>query len=272
MTHRILLSSVLTLAAALVLASGALAATLSASSGDVTVHYSYTVTKGTYLPAYSHEMVTIVRDGSTVYDRPVSGCPDCGPAGLGTRIPSLQLVDLDHTGEPNVVLSLYSGGAHCCTIAQVFSYDAADDTYTVTAHNFADPAFTLKRLTPGGDERFVSRNPAFEYEYTSYAQSGEPLQIWGFADGAFTDVTRSYPALIAKDARLWLRLFKHNLRDGTGPLSAWAADEEELGHHALVQTTLKAQLKTGHLIGGFVNGARYVTLLNRQLIKLGYEK
>jgi hypothetical protein len=262
--------------ALLLVPSAALAVTQTASSGPVTASLSYSVKNDKFdLPVYSGLRLTIVRNGTTAYSEPVSD-PFCGtqcaPAIPGTKDSSVQVADIGNTGEPNVILSLYSGGAHCCTIAQVFSYDPTTGTYTMARRNFADPAFNLKRLTPGGPDRFVSANPSFEYAFTSYAQSGEPLQIWGFQNGQFTDVTRSYPALIRKNAALWWRLFRHNLSDGTGPLSAWAADEELLGKNALVQSTLKAQLKAGHLVGGFINGAKYVKTLNRLLVKLGYEK
>jgi hypothetical protein len=278
MTRRFPPVIALALALALVLPALAQAkpTTQTAHAGQVTATFTFTFTTSTKdsFPTYSGETLTITRDGATAYSAPVADpdCDGCTPGAPEANESSVQVVDLDNTGEPNVILTLFTGGAHCCTIAQVFSYDAATGTYTKARQNFEDPAFDLKRLVLGGDYLFVSANAAFEYEYTSYAQSADPIQIWSFADGAFTDVTRSYPALIAKNAALWFRLFKHNLSDGTGPLAAWAADEQELGHNALVRSTLKAQLKAGHLVGGFVNGKKYITLLNKQLRKLGYEK
>lgn len=276
MTLRSLPVAALALALALILPAAAQAKTTTqtAQAGQVTASFTFTTSNKQSFPTYSHETLTITRDGVAAYSAPVTDpdCDGCQPAALEPKYSSVQVLDIDNTGEPNVILTLFTGGAHCCTIAQVFSYDAATGTYTKARQNFEDPAYELKRLVPGGDYLFVSANAAFEYEYTSYAQSADPIQIWSFAGNAFTDVTRSYPALITKDAAQWLKLFKHNLKDGTGPLAAWAADEEELGHNALVQSTLKTQLKAGHLVGGFVNGEKYIKLLNRQLRKLGYEK
>jgi hypothetical protein len=276
MTRRPFFAAALVLALTLVLpvAAQAKATTQTAHAGQVTATFTFTTSNKNSFPAYSHETLTIARAGVTAYSAPVTDpdCDGCEPGALEPKFSSVQVLDIDNTGEPNVILTLFTGGAHCCTIAQVFSYDAATGTYTKARQDFEDPGYELKRLVPGGDYLFVSANAAFEYEYTSYAQSADPIQIWSFADGVFTDVTRSYPTLITKDAAQWLKLFKHNLKDGTGPLAAWAADEEELGHDALVQSTLQAQLKAGHLVGGFVNGKKYVKLLNQQLRKLGYEK
>lgn len=275
MVRRVPVIALLAVAAALIAPCAALAVTQTAQSGDVSASFSYSVKSGKYFPTYTDLTLTIVRDGVTAYTEPAtdSVCGnECEPAEPGTRYSSVQVTDLDNTGEPNVILTLFSGGAHCCTIAQVFTYDPTTATYTMARQDFYDPAYVLRRLTPGGDDEFVSANAFFEYEFTSYAQSGVPLQIWSFQNGQFSDVTRNYPALIKKDAAMWWRLFRHNLSDGTGPLAAWAADEELLGKNALVQSTLKAQLKAGHLVGGFVNGAKYVKALNRLLVKLGYEK
>jgi hypothetical protein len=271
MSRRTPLTIALVLCAALALAAGALAVSQTARAGQVAATFSYSVKKHKLLlPTYSHETLTITRAGHVAYGARVTGCVGCSPAGL--EHDSVRVLDIDNTGEPNVILGLYTGGAHCCWVAQVFSYDAATQTYVEGRRNFGDPSYALKRLSPGGPYRFVSADDHFAYAFTSFAGSGLPLQIFSYQSNGFIDVTRSYPALIVKDAALWLRLFKHNLKNGTGPLAAWAADEELLGKDKLVQSALKAQLKAGHLVGGFVNGKRYIRQLNKLLHELGYER
>jgi hypothetical protein len=251
----------------------------SASSGSVTATFAYAVQPGSFGNTYANETLAITRAGTTAYSKPVvdPSCP-CEPGMAGPKSsPSLQVVDLDHSGEPNVVLNIYSGGAHCCTIAQVFSYDAASGGYAETEHDFADPSFRLEQLGPGGDFRFVTADARFEYQFTSFAESGVPLQIDGLANGAFVDVTRSYPKLISQNARMWWRLFvTHRSHDaGVGPISAWAADEENLGRAGFVERTLQRQLRAGHLDNpgvGNRGGAAFVKALGRLLRKLGYTR
>jgi hypothetical protein len=259
--------------------AGAGAASQSASSGDVAATFAYTTQPGGFGNTYANETLTIARAGTTAYSKPVAdpSCP-CEPGTAGPKSsPSLQVVDLDHSGEPNVVLNLYTGGAHCCTIAQVFSYDAASGGYTETSHDFADPAFKLEQLSPGGEFRFVTADARFEYQFTSFAESGVPLQIDALANGAVVDVTRAYPLLIKQNAGMWWRLFvKYRSHDaGVGPISAWAADEENLGRDAYVQMTLRRQLRAGHLNNpgvGNKGGAAFVRALGRLLRKLGYTR
>ena len=225
------------------------------------------------LPSIRAPHLTIVRDGQTAYDARVTArlCgTQCGPGEFG-RASSLRIVPL-LPGDPQVVLELYSGGANCCFIDQVFSYDPGTMTYVKTEHDFAASGATLKRLS--GQWRFLSSDPGFKYAFTDGADSGEPIQIWRFAPQRFVDVTRAYPGLIRADAAGWLRLFRHNLANGVGLIAAWAADEELLGHDALVQSTLRRELARGDLRAGSVGsgGATFVRTLNRVLRRLGYRR
>lgn len=264
------------IAACLLVPASAAAVTQTASSGSVSASFSYSFSgggSGSGLPAYTQLHLTISRAGKVVYDQGVKGCRDCQPGAYPAGKPSVQVLDLAGSREPNVVLSLFTGGANCCFVAEVFSYAPAAATYAMSEHNFLNPGYRLERLGPGAPLRFVSADARFVGFLTSDAASGVPVQIVGFAAGRFTDVTGRYPALIAKDAAFWWRTFRHDVKQGgTGALAAWAADEERLHHDGLVQRTLLQQLAAHHLTGGFVNGRAYITALNRLLRSYGYRR
>jgi hypothetical protein len=270
----------LTIAAAVMAATLVLAAAASAklttqtdSSGAVTATFTFTGSP----PKVSHARLKIVRAGQALYDQPVFS-PQCGtkcsPALLGVHASSVRVLDIESSGQPDVVLELYSGGANCCFIDQVFSLDPGTMTYVKTEHNFASAGAGIKRLRHRW--RFVSDDDAdFKYEFTDGADSGAPIRIWSFAARHFHDVTLGYPKLIAADASRWLRLFRHHLVNGVGLIAAWAADEELLGHDPLVQSTLAAQARKGDLrdgSNGLATGRRFIAKLNRFLRKLGYER
>jgi hypothetical protein len=262
----------LVLAGGLLLPGAAAAVTQTAQLGQVSATFSYSVSGGgSGLPTFSHQHLAISRGGKVVYDQDVKGCPGCQPGAYPTSHPSIQVIDLAGTAEPNVVLSLFTGGANCCFIAQIFTYAPAAGSYVEAGHNFLNPGFSLKRLN--GRLRLVSADARWLGFLTSDAASGTPLQIWRFAADRFIDVTARYPAMVRSDAALWWRTFKKYIRmGGTGALAAWAADEERLGHDKLVQRTLHEQLRAGHLTGGFVNGRAYITALNRLLHRYGYRR
>src|SRR5437764_8897950 len=107
-------------ALALALAPTAWATTETASSGAVTASFSYTK-KSDF--SYEGLHLKVVRAGRTALDAAappscVGGVCGFWPAGVG-RTRSVHVLDLDGDGEPEVVLDLYSGGAHCCVSAEV---------------------------------------------------------------------------------------------------------------------------------------------------------
>lgn len=258
----------------LIAAPSALATTQTAQAGNVTATFTFQGKE----PNFRGERLTIARGGAVVYDQPVVAkfCGKlCWPGPATGQRPSVVVVDVEHTGEPDVVLDLYSGGAHCCTVLQIFSFDPAANTYVGTEREFGDPDVRVVDLRRDGRFELLTADDSFAYRFTDYAASGLPIQILTFAGGRFIDVTRSYPALIAKDAAFWLKAFKGMAREGypdsVGVIAAWAADEDLLGHTRLVSRYLHRQAVAGHLNAPFgAGGSRFVANLQRFLGRRGY--
>jgi hypothetical protein len=261
------------LAAALATAPAALATSQTAHSGNVTATFTF---KGKY-PSYSGQRIAIALAGNVLYDQPVVSqlCgTQCAPGSLSASQPSVHLVDLEHDGQPDVVLDLYSGGAHCCVIEQIFSLDPGTMTYVKSEHVFGDPGDRIVDLGHDGRFEFLTADDVFAYAFTDYAASGLPIQILTFSGGDFQNVTGSYPKLIAKDAAVWLKAFKSSSKDHwqdtVGVIAAWAADEDMLGHGKLVSRYLAQQSNAGHLNGALGNGRKFVAHLQRFLRAHGY--
>jgi hypothetical protein len=258
-------------------APAAIGATQTASSGDVTATFAF---KGRY-PNYSGETITIAQAGKVLYDQPVVSrfCARlCAPGSTTAKQPSVHVLDLEHDGQPDVVLDLFSGGAHCCSIEEIFSFDPGALTYVKTEHNFGDPGERIADLGHNGRLEFLTADDSFAYEFTDFAASGLPIQILTFSDRQFHNVTRSYPKLIANDAAVWLKAFKsmsaQHYQDSVGVIAAWAADEELLGHSKLVSRYLARQLKAGHLNSALSpeapGGEKFLVNLQKFLRKHGY--
>lgn len=267
---------ILCAAVALIAPQAAAAATQTATSGDLTATFTY---HGHYAQ-YHGESLKISRAGQVVYDQPVVSaqfCPignyECAPGNLSGGS-SVNFANLESKSEPNVVLDLYSNGAHCCWVEQVFSYDATTNTYTKAEHTFFDGA-QLVDLRHNGLSEFQSVDSRFDYAFTDFAASGAPIQIFSFAGGRFTDITRHFPKLIARDAAAWMKAFKDQAKqhypDSVGMAAAWAADEDLLGHFKLVARFLSKQAKLGHLNSPVEpGGVKFVRALQKMLHKDGY--
>lgn len=140
--------------------------------------------------------------------------------------------DVNGDSEPEIVIDLFSGGAHCCSILRLYEWDKERGAYASVKVNFGDPGFNLRDVEGDGKVEFISGDPRFAFAFTSFAETRFPLQIHEYAGGDFTDVTARYPALIRSDARAhWksYKLLRREGADGRGALGAYLADRYRLG-------------------------------------------
>ena len=274
---RYLLAAALATAALVSGARPAGAATQRASWDGVTATLGY---RGAYVETRDMRL-TISVDGITRYDEPVVSrwCGHLCQAATYTKGASaLHVVNLGPGERRDVVVDLYSGGAHCCTIVQVLTYHERRESYAEAEREFGDPSATLADLDHDGRFEFLSADDTFAYAFTDYAASGLPVEVLAFNRGRFVDVTRRYPGLIRQDAERWLRAFtsqaSQHYADTVGVVAAWAADEELLGHAVAVQHFLTAQAAAGHLNSALSpdepHGRAFVTALERFLRARGY--
>jgi hypothetical protein len=254
-------------------AAPALAGSKTAKLGTVSATLTYKKVKG--YAEYKDTHLTIANSGATVYNEPVKAllCGTlCGPL---TYDKPLEVLNLDGSAAPDVLVQLYSGGAHCCQIDQVFAYDPGTQTYSMGQYDFGN--FGAGLITNGGVQLFRSANNAFAYAFTDFAASGAPIQLFTVSGTKFVDVTRQYPKLIASDAKVWMKAFTSQASskyiDTTGIVAAWAADQDMLGNSAKVSTFLNKQAAAHHLntpLQGNPTNKRYVTSLQKFLRKQGY--
>jgi hypothetical protein len=279
-----------------VLPATAGAALETVTAGQVTATLTYEVTpdpESPLEPRLSNAQLTITRAGQSAYSREVtSSLPycvrdypgQCWPQGarnespeLASQYRSLKALELQPNGEPDVLLRLYSGGAHCCYIDQVFSWNPAASTYEVAERSWGSLAARVADLAHNGQIEFVTGDDRFEYRFASFGFSGFPLQILVLRGGKFVEVTRSYPSQIAADARAEYRRYEHWRSQGLGLgfLAAWVADEYLLGKRQRAMHALAIENRRGHLLEARLAGVKnvgggYVGKLKRFLRKIGY--
>lgn len=277
--RRLPLTVGLTAAVLAVAAPAALAKTVTQTvrSGTISASFSYSRI-GSF--QYRHLALTIRSNGAVQYAQPVrsSFCHQyCEPSAPGEKSKSIVFRRLSSNGT-QLMLGLYSGGAHCCSIVQIFNQAAGSRRWTRSSFNFGDPGYQLVDLNHDGTDEFLSADDRFAYEFTDYAASGMPLLIMRWSGGRFVDVTGTYPARIARDAAIWMKAFRQerqsHYNDTTGIIAAWAADEDELGHAGMVASFLHHAAAAGQLNSGLGNevpqNARFITALNRFLREQGY--
>jgi hypothetical protein len=213
----------------------------------------------------------VVRNGGkTVVDRLLCSDLRCGPG--SNHMLALQNVwggSLDEA-----ILSIYTGGAHCC-FDTLTAFVDGPFRGRVLEKNWGDPGYRGQRHD--GSFQFVSADDRFAYEFTAFAASGLPVQVWTIDQhGRFADVTPTRLDLVRSDARQWWKAYvsERGKKDGDirGVLAAWCADEYRLGDKTTCNTELGKALSKGWLAGAglWPQNKAYVRALLGTLAKWGY--
>jgi hypothetical protein len=226
---------------------------------------------------YRNLHLTISRGGVPLVDtRPsVPDCeePSCAPGGLGDT-KSVRVTDLDADGEPEVLLDLYTGGAHCCFATILYRFTGAG--FARSEHAWRDAGYRLKDLNGDRHLEFVSADARFGFRFASFGSSAFPLRVFAYETGVLRDVTRAFPADIGQDARAhwnrYRRLRGSAAKEPLGALAAWVADQYLLGKRASTLRLLQRLARRGELKAArpYSSGSRFVADVDEFLRRLGY--
>jgi hypothetical protein len=244
-----------------------------AQSGDVQVVFTYT-----WDPAKFHfgeQRLTIKRSGETRFAGrlrpPPRGGVNAQPAGFFQHRRSVSLSDLDGDGEPEVLVDLYWGGAHCCWYTQIYRYVPATGKYRTNVHVWGDFSYVLADLEHDGRQEIVTRDDRFSYAFASFADSRWPVRILRYRLGKMTVATTAYPSEIRRDATaLWHEaLARKKARSNQGIIAAWAADQAMLGRSKRAFAAIDRLSRSGR-IHGELPRAQFERRLRRFLIRTDY--
>jgi hypothetical protein len=262
---------VIALVAALALAPW-VPASQTAQHGTVRVELSYeqqSVDPSGDVKIYRRLRVRVERGRAVVFDRQI--CAQvCGPA-PGKAI---AFRNVWGTRSPEVVVSLYTGGAHCC-FENEFVLVRPHGSAIGIFHDWGDLGFKGQWLH--GRFWFVTGDDRFAYAYTSFAGSAFPMQVWTIdRPGRLVDVTRQRLDLVAANAtRLWKTYLASRMHDDIrGVLAPWCADEYLLGMRAACDAELDHALARGWLRSDDLGpgGRAYIAKVHRDLARWGYPR
>lgn len=244
-----------------------------AQSGDVEAVFSYTYDRAKF--RFGRQRLTIVRLGETRFSarlrKPPLGGFNAQPARYFEHRPSISISDLDGDGEPEVVLDLYWGGAHCCWYTQIYRYVDGRAGYRTNVHIWGNFSYVLADLEHDGRQELVTRDNRFSYAFSSFADSRWPVRILRYRQGGMTIVTRQYASEIRRDATaLWHEAMgREKTRSNQGVIAAWAADQCMLGRCTQAFTTIDRLSRTGRIHGERTRVA-YERRLRAFLARTGY--
>jgi hypothetical protein len=208
--------------------------------------------------------------GKTIFDRALCNPVRCGP---GTE-QTLSLRNLWGDARPEALLDYYTGGAHCCFATLLVLPDGRRPG-KLLSHDWGDPGYRFE--LHAGAPQLVSADDRFAYEFTAFAASGLPVQVWAVSPaGAFENITQTRLDLVRQDAARWWKAYTSERGkpegDVRGVLAAWCADEYRLGQKAACDAELGRALARGWIKGvpDWPSNAKYIALVHRDLAAWGY--
>jgi subtilisin-like proprotein convertase family protein len=250
-----------------------------ATRGPVTADLSFRETNSYYRDL----RVTVRRRGVLALAAPVSrfACRDCAVTGVDTVLSPrpVSVRDLDGDGEPEVLLDLYTGGAHCCFYTVILRYDGRG--YRGSVAFWGDPGYELRDLDGDGRPELVTADDRFAYQFSAYVFSILPVRVEHYDHGRLLDVTSRYPWLVRREARrlstLYVKTHRQRDVDQRGLLAGWLADEYRLGRQDEGWRLIEAAYRRGELSAPRVDliwpaGRKYLTALRAFLVKTGYTR
>ena len=180
---------------------------------------------------------------------------DDSPADMEMMRWRAQIVRLDpRSPQPAVVLSSYTGGAHCCTATRIATQGGSGLWRVVDAGQLdGDGGYGFEDVAGDGAVELTSIDNSFLYAFASYAESAAPPRVQRLSDGALQDVTQepaTQPYLRRELRRLEAMADKERLWRNNGFLGGWVAAKAQLGE---VEEAWKRMLKNYDRKSDWVN-------------------
>ncbi|HLH89795.1 MAG TPA: hypothetical protein VKX28_15190 [Xanthobacteraceae bacterium] len=150
-------------------------------------------------------------------------------------VAAARVIWLDHGAAfPQVVLTAFTFGAHCCTVTKIATMTTPDTWHVVDGQQLdGDEGYTFADLAHDGTSELISYDNDFLYAFASYADSFAPTRVARLVGTDITDVSgdpkyrdflrakvRDMEADARKDPKLW---------HANGFLGAWVAAKSLVG-------------------------------------------
>jgi len=272
------------LATASAIAVAALApVSVSASAGPVTATMTAVgAASDTIITGATGMRITVARGGGVAFSgglRPCRfGCEPNDPT--GARFSELSLADLDGDGEAEVLVDRSDGFTPCCTLeTAILRRDPATGTYSEIDRHWGE-SYRVVDLDGDRHAELVSGDLRFYQRFAPRIVGFQlPMKVLQLRGARLVDVTRAHPIEVRRDARSLSRLIRSTdaiadgrrrgsralARAGLMPqLAAYSAEERMLGHRAVGDRRVSAEVSRGHVSPGFRRE------LLRFLVRTGY--
>ena len=141
------------------------------------------------------------------------------------------IVRLDpHSPSPQVVVTHFTGGAHCCTMTRVATL--TEGRWQIVDAGVLDGGgYEIVDITDAGSAELVFPDNSFNYAFSSYAESLAPTKIFRLVNNQLKDVTRDdeYQRFLRQIMLADQGLATPDMWSNNGFLAGWVAEKALLG-------------------------------------------
>lgn len=129
-------------------------------------------------------LLTVVKKGATLYSKNFPG-----------RIFSIKADELGKDGEMDLLIGVYSGGAHCCYT--VYTGHTEENNFVITdSLELGNSDYEIKDLNDDNQREIFAYDDRFAYAFTSYAGSRFSPMVYTVTDYKFINITHKFPAVV----------------------------------------------------------------------------
>lgn len=159
-----------------------------------------------------------------------------------THFADIRIIELDPSNAlPEVMMTSYTGGAHCCTLLTIFSAQSDGGWLRIDGGSFDGAPDFPQDLDGDGRFELVNTDNAFLKAFDCYECSYAPEEIRRLENGRLTDVSTNETFKDRHRARLG-EMWKHGWEDGAaaseGFLAGFVATAQRTGDSADAWTFL----------------------------------
>ena len=176
-------------------------------------------------------IIKVLANGKNVFEAGVGNLADQEAKDLiGLKIAILYLDS--STSLPQVIVSGYTGGAHCCTSTVVVTDGTGEKWQPIDFGKIdGDEGFDFLSLLHDGSALIVDRADGFLYRYSSYAGSNAPTRIRRLNGSVIEDVTKDprYQSFLLGELRDMTQAKPAALSEPNGYLAGWVAEKALVG-------------------------------------------
>ncbi len=246
--------------------------TQTAVAGPVTATLTTTYTNSydTVLDAEDMTLTITRSDGGAGATYSGASFAPWGPMGdFVAKTGALQLVDLDRNGDPEAVVDVFTGGAHCCFVSFIATRPpTAPGAYTLLTGYWGNWPARRVDLNHDGMVEIAGFDDRFAYAFGAYVDSVMPSRVWNLRAGRLQVTTGSYRARaiawMRRDWRTYL-LARRLHRPVAGPLAAYLASASSVGRDAS-----RGAWKRAARLHPDADGVRMLRNIRSHLVKWDY--